>query len=118
MKLKEQYGSVALVAGASEGLGAAYTHALAQEGFELILVARREEPLQKMAIEIREKYGVKVTCIPCDLSETDALEKILYLLSSTEINFLVYNAVLPFIGPFLQLHSDGQMKMATTNMIT
>lgn len=118
MKFNDRYGSVALVAGASEGLGAAYAYALALKGFELMLVARREQPLQKIAIEIREKYGVKVTCISCDLSEPDALEKILYLLGSTEINFLVYNAALPFIGPLLQLHLDDQVKMATTNMIT
>ena len=118
MSLKEKYGSVALIAGGSEGLGAAYAHALAREGFKLILVARREVPLQKIALTIREKYDVDVTCLTCDLGEPDAMDKILSTLGSIEIDFLVYNAALPFIGPFLQLHSSDLNKMTSTNIIT
>jgi len=42
---KEKYGPVALVAGASEGLGAARSRSLAAEGLDLVLIARRDEPL-------------------------------------------------------------------------
>ncbi len=116
--LKEKYGSVALVAGASEGLGAAYAKALAQEGFDLVLVARREEPLKKIADETHQKYGVNVICVPCDLSQPNAMEQLLDKLGSIEIHFLVYNAAMSHIGPFLDLPANNQIEMATTNMVT
>jgi uncharacterized protein len=118
MKLKEKYGSVALVAGASEGLGAAYARALAREGFELILLARREEQLQKMALEIQDKYRVKVTCIRCDLSEPNATDQVLLSVGSIEVDFFVYNAALPFIGSFLNFPPPCQVSMTATNMVT
>jgi len=117
-KLKEKYGSVAMVAGASEGLGAAYAHALAREGFDLVLIARRSEQLQMSATEIQEKYGVKVSPISCDLSEPNSLQRIVNSIGSIEIDFLVYNAAQPFIGPFLNQEPGGYLKMTTTNIIT
>ena len=118
IELKERYGPVALVAGASQGLGAAYSQRLARAGFDLVLVARRTEPLQLLANEIRRQHGVTVTCIPCDLSEANGLEQILNSLGDREINLMVYNAAEPFIGPFLNQRPAEHGKMAQTNMIT
>jgi len=54
---KQKYGNTALVAGASEGMGAAYAYALAARGLDLVLIARRKEPLELTANAIREKYA-------------------------------------------------------------
>ena len=67
MSIKEKYGSLALIAGASEGIGAAYATYLAKEGIDVILVARKLEPLQKLATELSTKYKIKADCITCDL---------------------------------------------------
>jgi uncharacterized protein len=49
MNFKEKYGNTALIAGGSEGMGAAYAHALAARGMDLVLIARRKEPLEAIA---------------------------------------------------------------------
>ena len=76
MILKKKYGSLALIAGASEGIGAAFSEYLAKSGFDLILLARTKEPLEEFASFITERYLVKARTICCDLSEEDAVNNI------------------------------------------
>ncbi len=72
ISFKQKYGQLALIAGASEGIGAAFATYLAIEGMNLVLVARRKDPLDKLAEQLREKYKVEVDCITCDLAEANA----------------------------------------------
>jgi hypothetical protein len=74
--LKERYGPVALVAGASKGLGAAFAHALASEGFNLVIIARNAEDLKREALELTRKFSVEVWPVSCDLNDSDAVEQI------------------------------------------
>ena len=117
MSFKEKYGPVALVAGASEGLGAAWCHALAKRGLDVVLVARRLEPLEKLANEIAQQYGVKTTAISLDLNDADVIEKLSTQLGSTEISFMVYNAALPYIGKYLDLPVAEHVKIAQVNVV-
>src|ERR1043165_3369883 len=94
MSLKNKYGPLALVAGASEGLGAAFATYLAAEGMDLVLVARRKQPLDELAQQLQEKYKVKCECISCDLSAPDAAQQLQQHLSGKQVNLLVYNAAL------------------------
>ena len=55
MNLKQKYGNTALVAGASEGIGAAYAKCLAEEGLDLVLVARRRNLLESFADSLRTR---------------------------------------------------------------
>lgn len=118
MILKQKYGPLALVAGASEGIGAAFSRYLANEGMDLVLVARRKEPLDTLAGSLTNKYRISTTCISCDLSDNEAANKIAKDLNGREINLLVYNAALSFIGPFEQDSMEHQNKIAISNMIT
>jgi hypothetical protein len=118
MNLKNKYGNTALVAGASEGIGAAFTSYLAKEGLDLVLVARRLEPLEKFAKTIRDQYQVKVLCIDCDLSSINATEQIMDRLEGKEINMLVYNAALSYIGPYLGNSLSHHHDLAIANMVT
>jgi short-subunit dehydrogenase len=52
-----KYGPWALIAGASEGTGAAFAHHLAEQGFRLILIARRVEPLKDLARTLNARFG-------------------------------------------------------------
>ena len=118
MKFKEKYGNTALVAGASEGMGASYAHALAARGLDLVLVARRREPLEATAEAIRKAYDVAVQTISCDLTLPDATEQIAAIIGDKQIDFLVYNAALSYIGPYLSTDLATHTEIAAVNMVT
>jgi short-subunit dehydrogenase len=118
MNLRQKYGNTALVAGASEGIGAAYATCLAEEGMDLVLIARRLEPLQQLANQLENKYRVNVECIAIDLSSTNSTEILETKLNGREINLLVYNAALSYIGPFIKNSSENHVQAAQLNMIT
>ena len=71
-----KYGPWALIAGASEGLGAAFAMALADRGLHLVLIARRQEKLETLAHQLRSLYKVEVKVHSLDLSDFRSCEKI------------------------------------------
>jgi uncharacterized protein len=116
--LKEKYGPTALVAGASEGIGAAFATCLAEEGMDLVLIARREDPLKQFAASLEKRYAIRTICISCDLSSENATRQIEETLNGIEINLLVYNAALSYIGPFIKNSAENHGQMAQANMLT
>lgn len=118
MSIKNKYGKTALIAGGSEGIGAAFAHYLAKEGLDLVLVARGAKKLERVADEIRKRYQVEVLCIACDLSGRDATMKIQKKLEGKRIDVLVYNAALSFIGHFEQNSLEHHNQIAQANMLT
>ncbi len=113
-----RYGPWSLVAGASEGLGAAYAEELASRGLNLVLIARRAELLQVLASELSTKYGVETKAIALDLSAADAAERVAQAASDLEIGLLVYNAAFSAIGPFLERPLEDHLKEIHTNVFT
>jgi short-subunit dehydrogenase len=87
----EKYGPWALITGASEGTGSAFAHRLADEGVNCILIARREEPLNQLAAEIRAK-GVECVAASVDLSALDATDRIVAAVAGREVGLLIANA--------------------------
>lgn len=68
-------GRVALVTGCSGGLGVQMAKALAQQGADLVIMARRYEKLLEVKQEIESAHGVKVLPIQCDVTNTEAVDK-------------------------------------------
>jgi len=97
-----RYGPWALVAGASEGLGAAFATQLASNKLNLVLVARRKEPLEALASQLAREHAIEVRTIALDLSHDDSASIIAEQTEDLEIGLLVYNAAASFVGPFFE----------------
>jgi len=95
----ERYGAWAVIAGASEGIGAAFAAALAERGLDLVLVARRPEPLQALA----ESLPVRTVTVAADLSTTEGIDAVLAATENLEVGLVVCNAAYSPIGPFMDM---------------
>ena len=112
----KRYGPWALVAGASEGIGEAFARELARRGLNLVLVARRKEPLEAAAREIAAMAGVQVRCIPLDLARVYAAAAIEKELAGLDVGLVVYNAALAPAGEFLEIPLDEQLASIDVNV--
>ena len=107
----ETYGPYALVAGGSDGLGAAFAEAIAQRGVNLVLLARDKDRLNETATRLRDSYGVDVVAIPADLADSETVTKRIAELEAS-IGLLVYNAAYAPIGRFEDVSAD-QLALAS-----
>lgn len=95
---RHKYGPWAVVAGASEGLGAAFARALAGRGLNLVLLARREGALAEVAASLS---GVEVKIAALDLGAPDLAERLQAATAGLDVGLCVYNAAASHVGPFL-----------------
>jgi len=102
MTFAEQYGRWALVGGASEGVGAAFAERLAEQGLDVVLLARRQAVLDEVAASIRSRHGVQTRTLAIDLAQPDAAARVLAGVADLELGFFVYCAGAdPDYRPFL-----------------
>jgi short-subunit dehydrogenase len=87
----EKYGPWALVIGGSEGVGASFARLLAADGFKLVLMARKKQPLEELAAELCGR-GCEVRVVSADLSGPDVLSSVRAVTDDIEVGLLVYNA--------------------------
>lgn len=103
------------MAGGSEGLGAAFAEALAARGLHLVLLARREEPLTRLAAELRARHGVEVRTAALDLARPELGEAVGALTAGLEVGLLVYDAAASAIGPFLDRPLSAHLQVLDVN---
>src|SRR5438552_14129517 len=98
-------GKRALITGASSGLGLEFADLLAAQKVNLVLAARRQEPMEKRASDLRNKYGVDVLVEPIDLASRDAPSRLKSSLDarSVTIDILVNNAGYGLHGDFQEM---------------
>lgn len=94
----------ALITGASKGIGAELAKEFAQHQHHLVLTARDEAALNKLAQQLQQDHGVEVSVIIADLSDPQGVTKLLAELDQRQltINYLVNNAGLGFCSDFKQ----------------
>ena len=85
-------GKTALITGASSGIGLEYARAFAARGCHLVLVARRAEALAAIAAELTTRFGVSVSTISLDLSDSDSAQKLAAHVGDSPIDILINNA--------------------------
>lgn len=110
-----RYGPWALVAGASEGLGAEFATQLAARGLNLVLIARRGEVLEAVSERLRREYGVEVRALALDLAREDLAAALAGALDDLEIGLLVYNAALSMIGPYFAIALEDHLREVAIN---
>src|SRR5258706_13913716 len=118
IRFSKQYGSWAVIAGASEGLGAAYAEELARLGINLVLVARRLVLLESLASQLTEKHHIQVKTFLLDLSLPNSAETIFQFTQDLDISLLVYNAAFSAVGPFHNYSLEDHMREIDTNIRT
>jgi short-subunit dehydrogenase len=103
---------VALVTGASSGIGAAFARELARRGWDLILVARRANRLEELARELEAARGVRVEVLPADLTVDADLAKVAERIARAgNLELLVNNAGFGSRGNFFEAELEGQERM-------
>jgi hypothetical protein len=109
----------ALVTGASGGLGLEFARRLAQDRFNLVLVARSKDKLEALADELRRAHGVAARVIAQDLALPNAPEEIYAVLHSdeVEVEVLVNNAGFASYGFFNELDKDWELAMVQVNVV-
>jgi short-subunit dehydrogenase len=111
---------MALITGASSGIGEAFAHRLAALGKDLILVARREDKLNALAGKLAARHGLQTHTIVADLSQPAAAAA---LFAETErrglaVDLLINNAGFAQVGKFTEIPFDVQASMIRLNVNT
>ena len=111
-----KYGPWAVVAGASEGLGAAFADALAARGLNLLLLARRAELLSDVAGRLRAANKVEVRTEVCDLARPDLPGMLAAFAADIEVGLGVYNAAFAPVGDLLERSVDDLGQVVDVNV--
>ncbi len=114
--LRERYGPYAVVAGASEGLGAAFATLLAEAGLSLVLLARREGPLAALAADLEAAHGITVRTLACDLADPTWPQALEQSTLGLEIGLGVYNAASSFVGRLLDRPYAEAIRIVDVNV--
>lgn len=103
VSFKELYGPWALVCGSADGLGAAYSRALAKRGLNLVMIDFQADKLESIQRELEETYGIQTVALHQDLSTDNAVNNVLGAVGDKGCHLMVYNA------------AYGPVKMFTEN---
>ena len=111
---------VAVITGASAGIGTALARVFAEHGHELVLVARREERLQALAQEIAAQGRPRPLVLGLDLTQAGASERVTAALATAglEPQYVVNNAGFGLWGASAKLSRDEQLAMVDLNVRT
>jgi NADP-dependent 3-hydroxy acid dehydrogenase YdfG len=115
---RELDGTVALITGASSGIGAATARALAGRGAAVALAARRRERLDELAAELRDQGGAEVLVVETDVAEREQAERLVAQTVSElgRLDTLINNAGVMLLGPVENAPLEEWERMLAVNV--
>lgn len=105
-----------LITGASSGIGRAFAHLFARDGYALLLVARRAPVLEELALELSREYQAAVRVMAIDLADPTAAHRLHQQLQGQQVDVLVNNAGFGAQGAFAGLPLERQLQMIHLNV--
>jgi hypothetical protein len=102
----KRFGQWGMVAGAAEGIGAAYCEELAKRGMNVIMVDVKEPEMASLAKKLEISYKVHIQTVGIDLAQKDAPEKCMAAMVGLDCRLLVYNAAYSRVKPFIAASPD------------
>jgi len=119
----KKFGTWALVTGASSGIGKEFANQLAENGMNVILIARRENLLKELANNLESNYNIQTKYLVLDLTDDNIIERIEDITKGLDLSFVVSNAGGARMGAFhkipmadfesmIQLNVSAQMKIS------
>jgi short-subunit dehydrogenase len=116
---RDKYGPWAVIAGGSDGTGAAFARDIAASGINLLLVARRPGPLEMLAEELRQAHGVEVETLSLDLNRPEAAQRMAEVAEGKEVGLYISNAGAEKGGNyFLEQSSETIHDLIARNVVT
>lgn len=110
-----KYGPWAVVAGASEGLGAAFANSLARRHINVILIARRKHLLDKLADDLMSTFDIEASVVAMDLGDQEQIRRFVESIE-VDVGLLVYNAAYAPVGKFTDLSADDLARVVDVNV--
>jgi short-subunit dehydrogenase len=102
----------ALITGASSGIGEVFSRRLAEQGFNIILVARRKERLENLSLEFSKVNNIKAKVVVADLSKLNEIEKVSsIILDTSDLDILINNAGYGISKPFIDRDNIDNAEM-------
>ena len=108
---------LAVVTGASSGIGEAYAERLAAGGWNLIVVARRQERLSELVARLTDAHAVTVQAIQADLARSDEVQRVCGAIGAVPVDVLVNNAGLAHYMPFADLPPAQAEELVELNVL-
>ncbi len=115
---KQQYGPWALITGASSGIGREISEQLAQQGMNIVAVARNQENLDSLKDSLETRFAIKVRTISADLSQPEASYAINKQTADLDIGLLIPNAGIENNGAFIDNPIEAEQKMLALNTVS
>lgn len=106
-----------LITGASQGLGEGFAWAFAAKQYNLVLVARNQEKLAKVASDLEREYKIRAHVVPLDLAREGAADRLAEAVKEFPIEGLINNAGFGLAGDFAEQETNRVAQMVQLNVM-
>ena len=113
---RERYGPWAVIAGAAEGLGAAFARAVAQRGLDVVLADRQIGAATALAAALEGEHRVATRVVELDLGAEDAARRIAAATADVDVGLAVYDAAHAHVGPWTEQPLADQLRVVDVNV--